>query len=251
MSLLKIMITSIISSSLAVASAVKSDLIITNNPSSHNPVYPAHWWAEVSKVGAPEWEVLPQEAGPGEVILSKRNELGLLSNFAPTQFTFRGQRFASMEGLWQSMKYPEAIIQITDEVVEHHDTYNIADPRLCDSNIVWKYTRAQVEQMTAFEAKEAGMSASENMKKLGINWVSFQGQRMVYKEKGNSPFYLLIKEAMEQKLLQNPKVMEVLLQTGDLKLRPDHHSEESELKAWQYFDIWMELRTKYQNTYVQ
>lgn len=155
MSLLKIMITSIISSSLAVASAVKSDLIITNNPSSHNPVYPAHWWAEVSKVGAPEWEVLPQEAGPGEVILSKRNELGLLSNFAPTQFTFRGQRFASMEGLWQSMKYPEAIIQITDEVVEHHDTYNIADPRLCDSNIVWKYTRAQVEQMTAFEAMDA------------------------------------------------------------------------------------------------
>jgi hypothetical protein len=32
--------------------------------------------------GAPEWEILLQVAGPVEVILSKRNELGLLSNFA-------------------------------------------------------------------------------------------------------------------------------------------------------------------------
>jgi hypothetical protein len=51
--------------------------------------YPAHWWAPVSKEGASEWEILPQEAGPGEVIVSKRHELGLLSNFAATPFTFR------------------------------------------------------------------------------------------------------------------------------------------------------------------
>ena len=44
--------------------------------------YPAHWWTPVSKDGAPGWEILPQEAGPGEVILSKRNELGLLSKSA-------------------------------------------------------------------------------------------------------------------------------------------------------------------------
>src|SRR5260221_974694 len=37
----------------------------------------------------------------------KRNELGLLSNFAPTPFTFRGQRYASLEGFWQMMLYPE------------------------------------------------------------------------------------------------------------------------------------------------
>ena len=60
--------------------------------------YPAHWWTQVSKDGAPTWEILPQEAGPGEVILSKRHELGLLSNFAPTSFTFRGKRYASVEG---------------------------------------------------------------------------------------------------------------------------------------------------------
>lgn len=56
------------------------------------------WWTPVPTNGAPAWEIFPQEAKPGEVILSKRNELGLLSNFAPTPFTFRGKRYASLEG---------------------------------------------------------------------------------------------------------------------------------------------------------
>src|SRR5215510_11996744 len=73
----------------------------------HAPPYPAHWWAPVPREGAPAWEILPQEAGPGEVILSKRHELGLLSNFAPTPFTYRGRRYASLEGFWQMMLYPE------------------------------------------------------------------------------------------------------------------------------------------------
>ena len=71
------------------------------------PQYPTHWWTPVPKEGAPAWEVLPQEAKPGEVILSKRHELGLLSNFAPTPFTFRGKHYASLEGFWQMMLYPE------------------------------------------------------------------------------------------------------------------------------------------------
>src|SRR5205809_7026733 len=61
---------------------------------SSHPEYPAHWWAPVSKAGAPSWDILPQEAGPGEVILSNRHELGLLSNFAATPFVFHGHRYA-------------------------------------------------------------------------------------------------------------------------------------------------------------
>lgn len=53
------------------------------------------------------WEILPQAAGPQEVILSKRNELGILSNFAATPFTFHGKRYAIVEGFWQMMLYPE------------------------------------------------------------------------------------------------------------------------------------------------
>src|SRR5947207_12543802 len=81
--------------------------LVTREPASAPLPYPAHWWAPISKEGAPAWEIFPQEAGPGEVILSKRNELGLLSNFAATPFRFRGQTYASLEGFWQMMKFPE------------------------------------------------------------------------------------------------------------------------------------------------
>jgi len=87
--------------------------------------YPGHWWAPISKEGAPAWEILPQEAGAGEVILSKRNELGLLSNFASTPFKFHGRSYASLEGFWQMMKFPES-----------ED-----DPRAKSPDLKWPWTR--------------------------------------------------------------------------------------------------------------
>ncbi|HME09543.1 MAG TPA: hypothetical protein VKG25_20965, partial [Bryobacteraceae bacterium] len=69
--------------------------------------YPAHWWTPIPENEKAVWEILPQAAKPGEVILSKRNELGILSNFAATPFTFRNHRYASVEGFWQMMLYPE------------------------------------------------------------------------------------------------------------------------------------------------
>jgi len=52
-------------------------------PKSANS-YPAVWFAPINDPNKPDWEILPQEAKAGEVILSKRNELGILSNFAAT-----------------------------------------------------------------------------------------------------------------------------------------------------------------------
>src|SRR5271169_3754578 len=69
--------------------------------------YPADWWTPIIDPRKPDWEILPQAAKPGEVILSKRNELGILSNFAATPFTLHGVRYASVEGFWQMMFYPE------------------------------------------------------------------------------------------------------------------------------------------------
>src|SRR5438067_11546557 len=69
--------------------------------------YPAHWWAPVSTNGAAGWESLPQQAGPGEVILSKRQQRGALSKFAATPCTLSGKRYASLVGSWQRMKNPE------------------------------------------------------------------------------------------------------------------------------------------------
>jgi predicted NAD-dependent protein-ADP-ribosyltransferase YbiA (DUF1768 family) len=192
--------------------------------------YPAHWWTPVATEGKPEWEILPQEAGPGEVILSKRHELGLLSNFAPTPFTFRGQRYASLEGFWQMMLYPEGP----------------RDARARFPGLEWKYTRAQVAQMTAFEAKAAGTLAEENMKRMGINWASFAGKRFRYRSLKPGEHYRLIVAATWAKVQQNPEVKNVLLATGDLILRPDHHSEPNAPPEWRYFEIWMQIRTRLQ-----
>jgi predicted NAD-dependent protein-ADP-ribosyltransferase YbiA (DUF1768 family) len=192
--------------------------------------YPAHWWEPVSKEGAPAWEILPQEAGPGEVILSKRHELGLLSNFAPTPFTFRGRRYASLEGFWQMMLYPEG-----DD-----------DPRAKFPGLTWQYTRDQVAQLTAFEAKKAGTLAEGNMKRMGITWVSFEGERFEYRPTEPGRHYELIVAATWDKVRQNPEVRRVLLATGDLVLRPDHHTEPNAPAAWRYYDILTDIRTRLQ-----
>ncbi|MBK9294818.1 MAG: NADAR family protein [Oligoflexia bacterium] len=193
-----------------------------------NSQYPKHWWEPVSKKGAPEWEILPQEAkySKKEVILSKRHELGLLSNFAATAFNFKGKKYASLEGFWQAMLYPE----------------NKEDKRATYPGLVWKYTRSAVEQMVGFEAKAAGELARENMKKMKINWVSFDGKQFDYITKEKGEHYKLIFEALKEKVNQNEEVKKVLLATKGLKLLPDHHQEPEASPAWKYNLMLMEIR---------
>ncbi len=184
-------------------------------------------WAAVPKEGAPDWEILPQEAGPGEVILSKRQpDLALLSNFAATPFEFNGKKYASLEGFWQMMKFPEG-----------QD-----DPRTQFAGLNWPFTREQVANMTAFDAKHAGDIGSENMKKMGIDWVTFEGQQMKYRPTEPGEHYHLIVGATWAKVKQNPDVKAALLATGDLILKPDHHQEANAAAAWRYYDILMDIR---------
>ncbi len=203
---------------------------LAQNPTPRDPPYPAHWWTPVPTEGAPAWEILPQAAGPGEVILSKRNELGILSNFAATPFTYRGKRYASLEGFWQMMLYPEGP----------------RDPRARFRGIEWKYTRAQVGQMTAFEAKAAGSLAEENMQRMGIGWATFEGRRFLYRSTRPGRHYRLIVAATWAKLRQNPRVREILLSTGDLKLRPDHREEPNAPPEWHYYKLWVYIRRDFQ-----
>jgi hypothetical protein len=192
--------------------------------------YPPHWWTPAPTEGAPGWEVLPQAAKPGEVILSKRNELGLLSNFAPTPFTYRGRRYASLEGFWQMMLYPEGK----------------DDPRAIYPGVIWKHTRGDVAEMTAFVAKDAGTLAEENMRKMGIGWVSFEGKRFDYRPAAPGEHYRLIVDATRAKVAQNPNVKQVLLATGDLILKPDHIQEPDAPAAWRYFEILTMIRSELQ-----
>jgi len=185
--------------------------------------YPADWWTPVIDPQKPAWEILPQAARPGEVILSKRNELGILSNFAATPFSLDGVRYASVEGFWQMMLYPEGP----------------SDPR---ARLKWPHTRAEVSQMTSFQAKAAGDIGEENMRKLGIDWVTFENRRMPYRSMTKGGHYRLIVMAMHAKLAQNPEVRKVLLSTGSLILRPDHIQESGAPPEWAYFKLWMEIR---------
>jgi predicted NAD-dependent protein-ADP-ribosyltransferase YbiA (DUF1768 family) len=190
--------------------------------------YPAHWWTPVPKEGAPDWEILPQEAGPGEVIVSKRHELGVLSNFAATPFVFRGKRYASLEGFWQMMLYPEGP----------------SDPRARFPGLIWPHARDEVAQMTGFDAKAAGTTAEQNMARMGIDWVSFEGRRFPYRPALPGEQYALIAAATSEKVHQNPDVKKVLLSTGDLVLKPDHHEEPNARAAWRYCDILMAIRAR-------
>jgi predicted NAD-dependent protein-ADP-ribosyltransferase YbiA (DUF1768 family) len=194
--------------------------------STDRPDYPAHWWEPVPEDELAWWEIGPQAAGPGEVILSKRNELGLLSNFAHTPFTFHGVRYESLEGLWQMMLFPEGP----------------DDPRAQFPGLEWPHTRDEVAQMVGFEAKAAGDVAFENMQQMGINWVTFEGRRMEYMTSERGDHYDIIVAATWQKVLQNPDVQMVLMATGDLVLRPDHTQPDDAPPSWRYFDIHMEIR---------
>jgi len=189
-------------------------------------IYPHEWFAPINDANKPDWEVLPQEANPGEVILSKRNELGVLSNFAATPFELDGKRYASVEGFWQMMLYPEGP----------------DDERAKVKNVGWKYTREQVANMTAFEAKSAGTLAEENMNRLGIDWVTYNGKRFPYRSATTGEHYRLIVAAMRAKLEQNPEVRRILVATGDLILRPDHHGEPKPPPELKYYEIWMDIR---------
>jgi hypothetical protein len=96
--------------------------------------------------------------------------------------------------------------------------------------------------MMGFEAKTAGDLASENMKTMGIDWVTFEGRRVQYRMRAKGEHYDLIVAITRAKIRQNPQARRVLLSTGDLILRPDHHQRLDAPPAWRYHEILMIIR---------
>ncbi len=193
--------------------------------------YPRSWWPEVAESERSSWEILPQDAAEGEVILSKRTELGVFSNLSKSPFDFEGHRYASVEGLWQMMKYPE----------------NQEDPRARLQN--WAYSREQVALLHGWEAKDAGDSANVQMRNLGISWISYQGQQFNYKDgaEGSAFHYDLIYRATREKINQNPSLARLLIQTEGLLLRSDHHQNPTDPPAYRTPEILMRIRTELQH----
>lgn len=192
--------------------------------------FPDHWWAPVPADQVASWEIPPQAAdrSKGEVVLSKRNELGQFSNLQAAEFTLDGDTYASVEGLWQGMKYPEGP----------------NDERLQDKSIQWPFTRAQVMQMSGFEAKHAGDAANAIMKKLGIRWVTYKGQKLEYNGQDANAHYELIVRACRAKLEAHPELKQLLLSTHNLKFMADHKQSPDSLPAYKYHEIYTRLRTE-------
>lgn len=194
--------------------------------------YPKHWWeavAEDQRRGS--WEILPQEAKKGEVILSKRNELGIFSNFGQAPFNYDGERYESIEGFWQMMKYPDP--------ADKNDMRN----KFAE---LYALTRDQVKLMHGFEGKKAGDAANKINKARGIKWVSYKTKKFNYKDMsaGSAYHYKIIREATIEKINQNPKVKALLLKTKGLILKPDHSQGSNPPPSYKYFDILMEIRDK-------
>lgn len=194
--------------------------------------YPAEWFKEVPRSEAAGWEILPQDAKPGEVILSKRTELGVFSNFWATPFVLDGKSFASVEGLWQSLKYPDPSLP--------------EDPRHVITD--WEFSRAEVEAMVDRVAKNAGNSANKIYVKHNLKDISWGKHFFNYNDmaEGSQYHYVLIKRALRAKLDQNQGLWELLMRTGCLTLKPDHNVSETDPPSYKYFNIFMELRSERQ-----
>lgn len=100
--------------------------------------------------------------------------------------------------------------------------------------------------MSSFGAKSAGTLAEGNMKEMGITWVTFERQQIEYRAPVPGEHYRLIVAATWEKVRQNPEVKKVLLATGDLILKPDHHQEPGAPAAWRYYEILSEIRAELQ-----
>ena len=190
--------------------------------------YPAQWWVEVPADQVRGWEIAPAAAKLGEVVLSKRTELGVFSNFADSPFILDGVKYASIEGLWQGLKYPDLTLS--------------ADPRTQITE--WPHTRLEVFAMTGWDAKSAGNKANAILRANSISTVSYGDFFFNYVDgAAGSQYHLeLITKAIRQKVLQNPEIKRLLIQTKGLTLIPDHYMSSKYPPSFYYHRILMKLR---------
>lgn len=104
----------------------------------------------------------------------------MLSNFAHTPFELDGVYYESVEGFWQSIKFPEG-----------------------------SEDRVKTAALIGGEAKKAGKRTKN------FNTLEYQGQTI---EVGSPEHHALMKRAIKAKLEQNPQVLKLLLDTGNKQI---------------------------------
>ncbi len=84
------------------------------------------------------------------------------------------------------------------------------------------------------------------MKKYKINWISYLSKKFNYKDMAAGSDYHteIIFQALWFKVTQNEDIKKLLLETGDLKLRPDHLQPDMAPQSYRYHDTLMFIRVR-------
>lgn len=130
----------------------------------------------------------------------------LLSNFAHTPFVLWGERFASVEGFWQGLKYPEGSAE-----------------------------QRRVFGLWGYEAKKAGRKAPK------ADTFTWQGK--VYRV-GSSEHHGLMRLALEAKFAQNAEARRALLATTGLVLVHELPKDSVTIPGRVFAGMLMEIREK-------
>ena len=151
-----------------------------------------------------------------------RNELGLLSNL----LLRRHVAFAA------SLRQPGRLLA-NDEV-----SRGSRRPARHFPGLHWTFDSAAGAQLTGFEAKRAGTVGEENMRKMGIAWVSVRRTATCsIKPPAPGEHYRLIVAATREDSVpsRTPRLRKVLARDRlHLVLKPEHHQEPNAPAAWRY-----------------
>ena len=141
---------------------------------------------------------------PLNIVRTVEPRFAPISNLAHTPFSIDGERYASIEGFWQGLKFIDPI------------------------------QRRAIAKLSGAEAKEAGDPAGQPLA-FDFGGVSITA--------GSPEHWALMRHACEAKFAQHSDACQALLATGDRwlthKVRKDSRTIPGAIMA----DIWMRIRT--------
>jgi ribA/ribD-fused uncharacterized protein len=152
------------------------------------------------------------DLGPREIACNEPINIGfnaterrwrIISNLAPTPFTMRGRSYASVEGFWQGLKFPD------------------------------EATRARVAQLAGTDAVKAASRASAEGSFM------LDGQSYGF---GGPGHHALMTEACWAKFTQHDAAREALLATGTRPLTHRMRRDSVTIPGALMTDIWMRIR---------
>lgn len=129
----------------------------------------------------------------------------LISNFAHTPFSLHGHTYASVEGFWQGLKFPD------------------------------EESRSRIAQLHGLEAKQAGAGALE------AETVQYEGRTL---RVGTYEHWGVMYEACWAKFTQSEEAKHALLSTGTRPLTHRSRRDSRTIPGVIMADIWMRIRTR-------